>query len=84
MKTFKRRAGRGLLILLCAATLLIALAVAVSADEALVYATKDEAPFTVLAEGGALPEDLSVWKATGKKYYLFLPAALDRTGVTIR
>ena len=84
MKTFKRRAGRGLLILLCAATLLIALAVAASADEALVYSTKDEAPFTVLAEGGALPEDLSVWKATGKKYYLFLPAALDRTGVTIR
>ncbi|MCR4906506.1 MAG: CotH kinase family protein, partial [Clostridiales bacterium] len=84
MKILKRRAGRGILFLLCAATLLLALTLAASADEALVYSTKDEAPFTVLAEGGALPENLSVWKGTGKNYYLFLPSALDRTDVTIR
>ena len=84
MKTMMRRAGRGLLFLLCAVTLMIACAAfATAADEALVYTTKDQAPFTVVA-GGELPEDLSVWKATGKNYYLFLPGAVDRTGVTIR
>ena len=67
MKTLMRNAGRGILFLLCAAALTIACALAASADEALVYSTKDQAPFTVVA-GGALPEELSVWKATGKKY----------------
>ena len=84
MKTMMRRAGRGILLFLCAVTLMIACAAfAAAADEALVYTTKDQAPFSVVA-GGELPEDLSVWKATGKNYYLFLPGAVDRTGVTIR
>ena len=88
MMTFKRRAGRGILFLLLAVTLLWTAALAASAADALVYTTKDQAPFTVLAsdgEGGnILPEDLSLWKASGKNYYLFLPGTADRTAVSIR
>ena len=64
--------------------------IAVSAAEApAIYATKDEPPFTVLAEeDGAgrwtLGEDLRFYKGKNKKYFLFLPGTADIHTVTVR
>ena len=88
MNNPKRRAGAALFALVCAAALLFGLAVIASADDALIYESKDTPPFTVIAQADepywTLPVDLTFYKASGKVFYLFLPNAVEPSALKVR